>query len=259
MGNRMVAGMASRNKRPRVAIIDNSVFPDIYQPVGHWSRYLSVDWEGFVARRHRFPDLRRFSHLILTGSEASILEPDPWVHEEVEVVREAVGSGLAVLGSCWGHQLLAFALAGPDHVRRSVRPEIGWIRLRLTGKSSLLGPAGEEGPFTFSIHFDEVTGLDDSFEVLASSDLCAAQAVRLRGRPVWGLQCHPEVDVASGRKFLRDLIDAGFKGREHLLEALASEPRDSGLIHRIVRTFIGGPVTRVGGPKISLDKGPGSC
>ncbi len=221
----------------RLAIIDNSVFPDIYKPVEHWSRHLSVPWESFVARDHRFPDPALFTHLLLTGSEASILEPAAWVAEEAEVVAGAVRRGLAVLGSCWGHQLLASALAGPGSVGRCPSPEIGWIFLRLTASTDLLGEPGDE-PATFSIHFDEVRDPGPDFEVLASSGLCAVQAMRLRGRPVWGLQCHPEVDISTGRQFLKDLLEAGFKGREALIEALASSPRDSGLIRKIVPAFL---------------------
>jgi GMP synthase-like glutamine amidotransferase len=248
----------TRDSRPvRVAIVDNSVFPDIYQPVGHWSRYLPAEWEAFTARHHQFPDLRGFSHMILTGSEASILEPESWVFEEAEVVREAVRSGLVVLGSCWGHQLLAFALAGPGHVARCAKPEIGWIAVRLAAESDLLGPVGEE-PLTFSIHFDEVRDIGGIFEVLASSDACAVQAMRLKDAPVWGLQCHPEVDIPTGLKFLRDLVDRGFKGKKALIEALASLPVDSGLIRRIVPAFLAltprTPVNSI----FSLDKKLGS-
>lgn len=229
--------MNLRQEPVRLAIIDNSVFPEIYRPVEHWSRYLSVPWEPFVARDLHFPDPARFTHLILTGSEASILEPAAWVAEEADVVTEAVRRGLAVLGSCWGHQLLAQALAGPGRVGRCPRPEIGWISLHLKESSGLLGKAGEE-PATFSVHFDEVRDPGPDFEVLASSNLCAVQAMRLKGSPVWGLQCHPEVDIPTGRRFLGDLLGIGFKGREGLLEALASTPRDSGLIRRIVPAFL---------------------
>jgi GMP synthase-like glutamine amidotransferase len=229
--------MNRREHEIRLAIIDNSVFPEIYRPVEHWSRYLTVPGEPFVARDHRFPDPARFTHLILTGSEASILEPAAWVDEEAEVVAEGVRRGLVVLGSCWGHQLLAQALAGPGRVGRCPRPEIGWISLRLTASSALLGEAGEE-PATFSLHFDEVRDPGPDFEVLASSSMCAVQAMRLRERPVWGLQCHPEVDIPTGRRFLGDLVGAGFKGREALLEALVSTPRDSGLIRKIVPAFL---------------------
>jgi GMP synthase-like glutamine amidotransferase len=219
-----------------VAIIDNSIDPGVYRPVEHWSRYLTVPWDAFVARDGHFPNPAAYSHFILTGSEASILEPAPWVEVEAGIVREAVASGVAVLGSCWGHQLLAFALAGESHVRRCSRPEIGWVPIRVDKENELLGPAGTFD--TFSVHYDEVRDLPASFEILASTDTCPVQAFRLQGKPVWGLQSHPEVDIPTGLRFLQDLVDRGFKGRDFLLEALRQPPRDSGFILRIVRTFL---------------------
>jgi len=232
--------MKAHATQPRLAIIDNSINPEIYKPVEHWGRNLPIHYEAYAARKGRFPDLDRFTHLVLTGSEASILEPDDWVVVEAQLVSEAVERGLAVLGSCWGHQLLAFALAGPEHVARSARPEIGWIPIRLLADSDLLGRTGER-PYTFSLHFDEVRNLPGSFEILAETDLCRVQAMRLRGRPVWGLQCHPEVDIPTGRKFLSDLVDTGFKGRESILRALHRRTHDSGLIRRIIAGFLGFP------------------
>jgi GMP synthase-like glutamine amidotransferase len=227
-----------KKREIRVAIVDNSIDPGIYRPVEHWGRYLSVPYDAFVARDGRFPNPAAYSHIILTGSEASIIERDPWVDDEAEFVKRAVDAGAAVLGSCWGHQLLAFALAGESHVRRCALPEIGWIPLRVDIVNDLLGPAGT--PYTFSVHYDEVRDLPDTFEILASTDACPVQAFRLKGFPVWGVQSHPEVDIRTGRKFLRDLVDSGFKGRDFLLEALKQYPRDSGLIRPIVRTFLGG-------------------
>lgn len=220
-----------------VAIVDNAVDPSIYKPVEHWSLYLDVPWRAFVAREGQLPDPGDFTHIILTGSEASIVERDPWVDAEAALARQAVARGTAVLGSCWGHQLLAYALAGESHVRRAARPEIGWIGLRLDRTSELLGPAGTE-VFTFSSHFDEVFDLPAAFEVLASTPDCAVEAFHLEGRPVWGLQCHPEIDVPTGTRFLRDLLDGGFKGQESLAAALEGAPRDSGLIRRIVPAFL---------------------
>jgi GMP synthase-like glutamine amidotransferase len=228
--------MTDDRRAARVAIIDNSIDPGIYRPVEHWGRHLTVPWDAFVARDGRFPDAAAYTHIILTGSEASILERDPWVDVEAGVVREAVAGGAAVLGSCWGHQLLAFALAGESHVRRCPRPEIGWIPLRVERECDILGPAGT--PYTFSVHYDEVRDLPASYEILASTDVCPIQAFRFEGKPVWGLQCHPEVDILTGLRFLHDLVERGFKGKDSLLEALRTEPRDSGLIRRIVQTFL---------------------
>lgn len=228
--------MADKRKTA-VAIVDNAIHPEVYRPVEHWSRHLSLPWQAFVAREGHFPDPGGFSHMILTGSEASIVDRAPWAETEAALVRQAIACGTAVLGSCWGHQLLAFALAGEAHVRRAGRPEIGWIEIRLDRASDLLGPAGTRA-FTFSSHFDEVCDLPPGFEVLASTEACAVEAFHIEGKPVWGLQCHPEIDVPTGRRFLRDLVECGFKGREALLAALGQTPRDSGLIGRIVGAFL---------------------
>jgi len=236
--------MSDEKRAAKIAIIDNSIDPGVYRPVEHWSRHLTVPWDAFVARDGCFPDPAAYSHFILTGSEASILERDPWVDVEAGIVREAIAAEVAVLGSCWGHQLLAFALAGESHVRRCLRPEIGWVAIRVDKDNELLGPAGTFD--TFSVHYDEVRDLPGPFEILASTDTCPVQAFRLQGKPVWGLQSHPEVDIPTGLRFLRDLADRGFKGRGFLLDALLQPPRDSGLIRRIVRTFLAAGRPRTG-------------
>jgi len=232
--------MPSEKRPPQVAIIDNSIEPAVYRPVDHWGTWLDFQ-AAFVAREGDFPDLRQgFTHLILTGSEASINVREPWVEREAELVREATSQGLAILGSCWGHQLIAYALAGPAHVRPCRRPEIGWLPIRIFGRDELLGPAGEAHSFT--LHFDEVTGLDGRFEVLAETEICAVQAFRVKSRPVWGLQPHPEIDPPSGRELLRGLRDRGARGKEDLDAALRLEARDSRLVLRIVRAFLAASV-----------------
>lgn len=223
----------------RIAVIDNALDHGIYRPVEHWASFLGKTvFQAFEAPKDEFPDPADFTHIILTGSEASIVERAGWVEEEARLVRAAaVPGGPAVLGSCWGHQLLAYALAGARHVRRRPRPEIGWAAVRvLTGDALLGGP----GVFhAFSIHFDEVFNPPkDLFEVLADSEDCAVQAVRVRGRNIWGLQFHPEIDPDTAVRFLRDLVQAGFRGRKEMLQALAAAPKDDGTVRRIVTGFL---------------------
>ena len=221
----------------RVAIIDNSINPSVYKPVEHWARFLQVPFSSFRALEGLLPDLKKdFTHLILTGSEASIMQREGWVNAEVEFVQEALRLDFPILGSCYGHQLLALALRGPAHVRRALRPEIGWYPIDIRIKSRLLG---EEGAvYAFSSHFDEVIDLDEDFRVLASTPGCPVQAFELKNRPVWGLQFHPEIDIPAALEFLRNLVDLGLKTSSLFAEALRMEPQDSGLIHRIVRRFL---------------------
>jgi len=221
----------------RLAIIDNSIDPAVYKPLEHWGQFLPVPWESFRAVDSHFPDLNRgFTHLLLTGSEASIVEREEWVKEEVEVVRTAVARGLAVLGSCYGHQLLALALLGPAHVGRCPQPEVGWIPINILRPSGLLGRP--RTAYSFSIHFDEVIRLNDRFSVLASTPVCRIQAFKLKAKPVWGIQFHPEMDKAAARELLGNLLAHGSPHQLLFERALASPPRDSGLVQTIVRHFL---------------------
>jgi GMP synthase-like glutamine amidotransferase len=221
-----------------VAIVDNSIYPDLYKPVEHWCRYLppGIAWNSFYAPAGELPALGDFSHVILTGSEASILRREPWADREVEFVREAFRAGHSILGSCYGHQLLALALAGPAHVGRCREPEIGWIPIQIEADSVLLGPRREAS--TFSVNFDEVRDLSDPFVVLASTEICPIQAFGVRDRNVWGLQIHPEIDVATARAILSSFGTIFPAVQPLYAKALGETPHDSGIIFKIVNEFL---------------------
>jgi len=225
------------NNDIRVAIVDNSIAPSIYRPVDHWAAFLQVPFSSFRAPERRLPGLKEgFTHVILTGSEASIMEREGWVDAEVEFVREVLNRNLPILGSCYGHQLLALATRGAASVRRALRPEIGWHPIDIRTKSGLLG---EEGTiYAFSSHFDEVIGLDEDFRILASTPGCPVQAFELRDRPVWGIQFHPEIDIPAARDFMSRLVGLGLETSSLFWKVLGMKPRDSGVIHRIVRHFL---------------------
>jgi len=224
------------DNKARVAIIDNSINPLIYCPVLHWTALMDCEWQAFTAREFQFPDLDKgFTHVILTGSEASILERDRWVDAEIELALEAVKRNIPILGSCWGHQLLAIALAGPRHVRRSHCPEVGWIPITITEDNVLTEKRGQE--FVFSSHFDEVVDLDDDFIIFASSDKCCIHAFQWKTDPVWGIQSHPEIGIQDAQHYLKMNI-ASDPGSSIYSNALDSTPRDTGMIHSVIENFL---------------------
>jgi GMP synthase (glutamine-hydrolysing) len=173
----------------------------------YFSRYHRYKLDIYHASKNEFPNrLDRYDHIILSGSEESILNDKDWIDREMELVRCVVDKKIPVLGICFGHQLMARALGGTDSVRRSSKPEFGWLQVTLTGKTPLF--QGIPGSFlVFNSHFDEVCNLTGDFEVLARSDHCDVQAFRVTGTPAWGIQFHPEIDTDSGLKFLRDLVN----------------------------------------------------
>ncbi|HUT76581.1 MAG TPA: tetratricopeptide repeat protein, partial [Polyangia bacterium] len=225
----------------RVLILDGSIFPEIYCPVDEWRALLGdVPSDAVhVSAGEAVPDLEPYTHLIVTGSEASITRPEPWYEVEADAVRRAVAAGKAVLGSCFGHQLLALALSGPAFVRASASPEIGWIAVEVAGLGDDELLAGLPRRFhVFAAHFDEVRDLPEPWRVLASSARCAVQAMRYGDRPVWGIQAHPEITPDHARVLLRGFLERALDKAQLVAPALVQPPRDDGFALAIVRRFL---------------------
>jgi GMP synthase-like glutamine amidotransferase len=223
---------------PRIAIIDNAIDHSVYTPVEHWRKHLPEPSEAFCAKAGELPDLgsHKYTHLILTGSEASIMEREPWVEQEKDFVADAVSRGLSVLASCYGHQLLALALSGPKSIRRCSAPEMGWLPIRINRDNRLLGFQSEF--YAYTLHFDEVTNLDENYHTLASTEPCPVHVFQRKGKPVWGIQSHPEIDIEDGRRLFENLIQNGGAAQAQYRAGLGSSKIDTGMIRRIVRVFL---------------------
>ncbi|MCK5828487.1 hypothetical protein KAH43_08195, partial [Candidatus Bipolaricaulota bacterium] len=117
--------------KKRILILGNSIDRLVYRPVEEWSRHFGkVSFDVVqVSENEPIPSLDRYTHVLLTDSNVSFRESEQWCDLEADVVRDAVDRGLSVLGSGFGHQLLAWALSGPDSVCRSRIPELGWIAI----------------------------------------------------------------------------------------------------------------------------------
>ena len=106
-----------------------------------------------------------------------------------------------VLGICYGHQMIARALTGPAHCRKSSIPEFGWKSLNLSADPLF---EGIRELIAVHSHYDEVCDLPAPFRVIASTTDCAIQAFAFGDRPIWGVQFHPEMSLGSGTAMLQD-------------------------------------------------------
>jgi len=225
--------------RPRVLILDNAVHRLLFRPPWHWRTYLrdaDVDVVNVPSGRS-IPSLDAYSHIVVTGSEASIIEPAAWFEREAEIIRDAVDRGLAVLGSCFGHQMLVYALSGPEHVRRSSTPEIGWIALEKRDDDELLADAPDPW-HTFSYHFDEVVDPPPPWRVLARSAGCPVQVIRYGDRPIWGIQPHPELPLAKARLFLGVYLLLARRERRRLVSAMRKPSHEDRVAGAIATRFL---------------------
>jgi len=136
------------------------------------------------------------THLLVSGSELSASQPHERDEDVYELIRSFVEAGKPVLGICWGHQMLAKALAGDGVCRRADKPEFGWRVVDFEPN-----PLFEEVGRLVSAHshYDEVFDLPESFRVIASTDTCPVQAFQHGAAPIWGIQFHAEIAHDQGR------------------------------------------------------------
>ncbi len=223
----------------RLLILDGSIHTDAYKPVEHWTRHVGETPTDAVhlPSGEALPEVDRYTHLLVTGSEASIVEHQPWFDVEAKAVREARDRGLSILGSCFGHQMLIYALSGESFVGTSATPEIDWIALTRLASDPIL--EGFPDPcHCFASHFDEVVSPEPPWKVLASSENCAVQAMRYGELPIWGIQAHPEIDPDDARVILEQFPEKMPERAHLILPALGKEPRDDDVAGILTRNFL---------------------
>jgi GMP synthase-like glutamine amidotransferase len=120
----------------------------------------------------------------------------PWLPGVRALIREAAEAGVPTLGICLGHQLAALALGGevgrnPYGRTRGLR-QVDWDP-EVIFDPLVSAIAGEDR----AVHWnqDVVTTLPPGAVLLASTLDGAVQAARF-ARTVWGVQFHPEADLA---------------------------------------------------------------
>jgi GMP synthase (glutamine-hydrolysing) len=131
--------------------------------------------------------LGRASSIVLSGSTTVWPERDP---AELERLGDAVrAAGRPVLGICAGMQLQALFAGGRIELGRA--GEHGFLPIQIQDTSDLLRDFPAEA-VVFQDHTYEITALPEGFRVLASSPVCAIQAIAAPTRRWWGTQFHPE-------------------------------------------------------------------
>ena len=221
----------------RILILDNSTDHSVYTPADHWKPLLLFPFDEFKASDCELPSsLDPYSHIIVTGSPASVLDEGDWIASEQDLIRTAVNEGKVMLGSCFGHQLIAKSIFGSGVVRRREKPEIGWY-IEIIKSDPLLGESGQI-IHALLLHYDEVCNLpEDKATVLARSSECDILAFKVRHRPVWGIQPHFEIGIVEALKLIEILAGDELPEPKYFLKTSQSIPRDSGWGVPLIREF----------------------
>jgi GMP synthase (glutamine-hydrolysing) len=145
--------------------------------------------------------LESYDAVVLTGSGLNAYNGGPEVTRQIELARAVYRSGMPAFGSCWGIQIGALA-AGGDVQKNPRGREIGFARRITKTDAGIHHPLLGGRPLAFdapAVHIDAVTTLPDDITVLASNALTPVQAAEIRfaGGTFWGVQYHPEFDLAE--------------------------------------------------------------
>lgn len=141
--------------------------------------------------------------IVISGSAANPLQPDPWVQQLNHDIREVSAQGIPTFGICFGHQLLAHAWGGEvgENVLGYKMRGIRSIQVHdISSTQWPLLPENTGGLQVLASHRDQVLHEPPGWHVVATSDFCKIQAMRSPNLPILSVQWHPEAD----EQFLRD-------------------------------------------------------
>ncbi|TKI06168.1 glutamine amidotransferase [Martelella alba] len=182
-------------------------------------------------RGDALPDPGNLSAVIITGSWSMVTDHAPWSEMTAVWVREIHQRAIPLLGVCYGHQLIAYALGGTvaDNPHGW---EGGLQQVQMIGQE-------EADPLFFGLprqftawlsHRQTVVCPPAQARVLACSSQDACQILRY-GPYAYSLQFHPEFNQALMVSCLRHSRHPGARERLPAVSA-AAEPEWPALILR---------------------------
>lgn len=187
--------------------------------------------------------------LVGGASEANVLKPDefPFVLQAQALIRHCAETGLPVFASCFGFQLAVLALGG-EILHKDVDFEMGTLPISLTGaaRQDPLYCDTPDGFQAISVHRQYARHLPDDCELLAYTDQCA-HSFRLRNKPFWAFQFHPEVDRATlveRLTFYKSHYTDGDGQLDRVLSSASETPESNVLVRKFVeRVLLQRPVS----------------
>lgn len=173
------------------------------------------------------------------ASEASVLEPNtyPFVEAGQRLIKFCISRGVPVFASCFGFQLTVLALGG-EIMRDKSDFEMGTLPISLTreSRSDPLFHDTPDGFLAVSVHQEKALVTPPGCDLIAKTDECI-HVFRVKNRPFWAFQFHPEVDKATLVSRLTIFKERYTEDESHLMEVLAAA-RETPESNILVRKFV---------------------
>lgn len=174
------------------------------------------------------------------SSDASVLEESYVFHKSCRaLIRYCYDNDVPTLASCYGFQLAVEELGGHVIVDKP-NMEIGVLPVYLTDQASEDELFAEiPSPFwAVSGHKERAESLGDEMISLAYSDLCPFHAFRIKDKPFYATQFHPEMSAADLRTRIERYRDRYLEAGDDLETILGSAANSTEFANKLVSDFV---------------------
>lgn len=195
----MKLGILKTGRPPKAAIPRFGTYPEMFVRLlgaeAYDYRIYAVD-EGELPARPEDCDA-----YLVTGSSAGVYEPLPWIAPAMDFLNAAKGRA-ALVGVCFGHQLMAQAFGG-----EVIQSPKGWALGEQAYRVLSREPWMDDGAGVIRLpgtHQDQVVAQPPNTEVFAASAFTPLGGLVWRDQPAISIQLHPEFEPA----YAMSLIEA---------------------------------------------------
>ena len=179
-----------------LGITDAQKFIDLLEPLNP-----AAQFDIFFTSKDQFPQrIDVYDAILVTGSPCSVHDDHDWIARLIEVVYEADQRNLKIIGSCFGHQLVACAFGGDVGYN-----EQGWVignyPVHISGQLDWMQP---QALTTALYHFNQerVTRLPEDAIAFARTDEYDDYGYTI-GDNILCFQGHPEQPHRAMVNFLK--------------------------------------------------------
>jgi GMP synthase-like glutamine amidotransferase len=183
-------GILKTGRPPSACIPKFGTYPDMFIKLLGPDAY---DYSVFAVDEGELPaSPTACEAYLVTGASAGVYDPLPWIGELKAFLNAAKGQA-ALVGVCFGHQVMAEAFGG-----KVIKSPKGWglgeHEYRVLKREPWMDDAAAiRLPAS---HQDQVVELPPGAEVIAANDFTPMGALAWRDQPAVSIQLHPEFDPA---------------------------------------------------------------
>jgi GMP synthase (glutamine-hydrolysing) len=182
-----------------------------------------------------------FSGMILTGSHNMVTDKLDWSERTADWLRKQVEKQAPILGICYGHQLLNYALGGITGPNANGR-EFGNQKIHLNdaAKNDLLFSSMPKEFVVHCCHAQSALKLPAGAVCLGGNTHEPNHIVRF-AENCWGVQFHPEFDSDATLYYIeqhKDLLTKQGIDTKKLSAAVAPTPESYALISRFAKECV---------------------